>query len=65
MRTEELILYREFEEGDLLTDMVSLMEQFRRTGEADEGMRALLYRCIHRLLEMAGRFGFYGNLWHC
>ena len=58
MRTEELILYRNFDEGDLLADMVSLMEKFDRTGEVDEGMGADLYRCIHRLLEMAGRFGF-------
>lgn len=65
MRTEELILYRNFDEGDLLADMVSLMEKFDRTGEVDEGMGADLYRCIHRLLEMAGRFGFTGNLWHC
>ena len=41
------------------------MEKFDRTGEVDEGMGADLYRCIHRLLEMAGRFGFTGNLWHC
>lgn len=65
MRTEELILYRNFDEGDLLADMVSLMEKFDRTGEVGEGMGADLYRCIHRLLEMAGRFGFTGNLWHC
>ena len=65
MKTEELILYRDFKEGDLLADMVDLMERFAIAGEVDEGMQAKLYGCIHRLLEMAGRFGFFGNLWHC
>ena len=65
MKTEELILYRDFKEGDLLADMVDLTERFAIAGEVDEGMQAKLYGCIPRLLEMAGRFGFFGNLWHC
>ena len=28
MKTEQLILYRDFEEGDLLTDMVWLAENY-------------------------------------
>ena len=30
-----------------------------------EDMAALLYECIHKLIEQAGKYGFYGNLWHC
>ena len=30
-----------------------------------EGMRGLFYDCIHRLIELAGTYGFHGNLWHC
>ena len=61
MREKELIIYRDFEDGGLLSDMVQLMESFK---EREEN-RMVLYRCIHRLLEMAGHHGFYGNLWHC
>ncbi len=61
MREKELIIYRDFEDGGLLSDMVQLMESFQ---EREEN-RMVLYRCIHRLLEMAGHHGFYGNLWHC
>ncbi len=28
-------------------------------------MRELFYDCIHRLIELAGSYGFHGNLWHC
>lgn len=30
-----------------------------------EEMRGLFYDCIHRLIELAGTYGFHGNLWHC
>ena len=64
MRIRELIVYRNFEEGELLQDMDCLMTHYR-----DEGMteyhRGLLYDCIHRLIELAGHYGFHGNLWHC
>ena len=60
MRDKELIVYRNLEEGELLHDMARLMEG----GEGEEG-RELFYRCIHRLIDLAGRYGFHGNLWHC
>lgn len=66
MREKELIVYRDFEDGRLLGDMVWLMENYEGGGDADrEEKRSLLYSCMHRLLEMAGHHGFYGNLWHC
>ncbi len=104
MREQELIVYRTFEDGELLRDMAGLMSYFekaegkRKTQEeagAEElrakrsgagakagGLRAgqsgaeaeaedlrqargLLYDCIHRLVELAGVYGFHGNLWHC
>ncbi|MCH5255951.1 MAG: ATP-binding protein [Lachnospiraceae bacterium] len=60
MREEELIIYKDFEDGDLLHDMVYLMEHYREDKSA-----ASLYDCMHRLLEIAASHGFYGNLWHC
>ncbi|GFI18177.1 MAG: ATP-binding protein [Lachnospiraceae bacterium] len=66
MREQELIVYKDFPggEGSLLYDMAYLMENYDKEGEG-KNKAGLLYDCIHRLLEMAGNHGFYGNLWHC
>ena len=65
MREQELILYRNFEEGELLKDMVWLMENYQNEYYNKEDKQGLCYTNIHRLLEMAGHYGFSGNLWHC
>lgn len=65
MKTEELIVYKDFEDGALLSDMVWLMENFGDEFYNKEDKAGLMYDCMHRMLEMAGGFGFYGNLWHC
>ena len=67
MRDQELSVYKDFEkdEGSLLYDMSWLMKHYQDDRENREDMAGLLYDCIHRLLEMAGNHGFYGNLWHC
>lgn len=62
MREEELIVYKEFEDGDILRDVVWLMEHYR---SGDGRARPLFYKCMHRLSEQAADHGFYGNLWHC
>lgn len=62
MREEELIIYKEFADGDILRDVVWLMEHYR---SGDGRARPLFYRCMHRLSELAVDHGFYGNLWHC
>ena len=73
MKKRELLIYRETENRELLDDMIWLMEHCGG-GEADRSLqtagereknRSLLYSCMHRLLEMVGHYGFYGNLWHC
>lgn len=67
MREQELIVYKDFEkeEGQILYDMVFLMEHYKDEYYNKEDMAGLMYECIHRLLEIAGNHGFYGNLWHC
>lgn len=76
MREQELIVYRNFEDGALLEDMAWIMSRFGSAAEEKEercpgrprsrkGMAALFYDCIHRLIELAGNYGFHGNLWHC
>lgn len=75
MREQELIVYRNFQDGELLYDMAWLMSHYddssigrmpdkERPCTRDE-MAALFYDCIHRLIELAGSYGFHGNLWHC
>lgn len=66
MRENELLIYKNFgEDGQLLEDMAWLMEHYNDEYYNAEDIKALLYECMHSLLEMAGDLGFYGNLWHC
>ena len=75
MREQELIVYRTFQDGELLHDMAWLMAHYEEAGMGEklvagrictvEAVTALLYDCIHRLIELAGTYGFHGNLWHC
>ena len=75
MREQELIVYRNFQDGELLYDMAWLMSHYDDSAIGriqDKGrpctrdeMAALFYDCIHRLIELAGNYGFHGNLWHC
>ncbi len=73
MREKELIVYRNFQDGELLCDMARLMERYEEAGEGPEAaggtdartLAATFYSCIHRLIELAGTYGFHGNLWHC
>ncbi len=65
MREQELIIYRNMEDDKLLKDMVWLMENYNESSQDYNKMKALCYANIHALLEMAGHYGFSGNLWHC
>lgn len=67
MRDRELIVYKDFEgdTGELLYNISRLIDNYRNVHANRGDMAALLYECIHKLLEMAGNYGFYGNLWHC
>lgn len=69
MRERELIVYRidrTGEEGQIFYNMAWLMEHYDK-GESFslDKRRALFYECIHGLIELAGNYGFHGNLWHC
>ena len=65
MKEQELIIYRNMEDDKLLKDMVWLMENYDNKEQDWNEMRVLCYANIHSLLEMAGYYGFSGNLWHC
>ena len=70
-RINELILYREYEqeEDQILQDLgeiINSLEEEEDLAYLDEKERRELYfSCLHRLVEMAGTYGFSGNLWHC
>ncbi len=61
-RIDELILYRGMENGDLLAEMAWIMENYGKN-ELYAEVRAKFFSCMHRLIELAGTYGFERNLW--
>lgn len=64
MRTNELMLYKNMEYGDILNDMTFLMENCSSEYYNREDLRSLLFECVNELLELSVSHGFEGNLWH-
>lgn len=64
MRVNELILYRNMGKNDILRDMVFLMEHSEKDDMCLERMQETLFSVMHRLIELAVRYGLEGNLWH-
>lgn len=62
-RINECILYRDFEKGDILESMNKLMN-IQRDISSEEQLIRDFYQCANGLVEMAGAYGFAGNLWH-
>lgn len=62
-RIEECILYRDFEQDEILNKVTSIIDAIQKE-ESTEGMLRLFYDCLNGLVEMAGAYGFSGNLWH-
>ncbi len=59
---DELIIYRNFENGDVLRDLIEV------TALAQEAEDIHIYRdkvfsAVNRLIELSGVYGFKGNLW--
>lgn len=64
-KISECILYRNFSEGKILEQMTALMEQTPEEAAAKkEENREIFYECVNGLIELAGKYGFEGNLWH-
>lgn len=64
MRTNELMLYKNMEYGDLLHDMTFLIDNCENEYYNKEDLKGLFYECINHLLELSVSHGFEGNLWH-
>ena len=64
-RIEECILYRDFEHGEILKQITFLIDRYELTGEKEfEEGKDIFYKSVGGLVEMAGMYGFSGNLWH-
>lgn len=61
-RVSELLVYRRLTKEKLFADVIRLLEN--TGGAASEELRGLYFSCAGGLLEMAGKCGFCGNLWH-
>lgn len=59
MDIRELVIYRDMEHQELFQDVASLM------GYAENAPEPEGASCVGRLIELAARYGFEGNLWHC
>lgn len=64
LKTKECILYRFPEQEDVLYRMEELMQLCQNENLDEEVGRSVLFACVHELVEMAGSYGFAGNLWH-
>lgn len=63
-RIEECILYRNFDNGEVLDIMTSLMNSYEAGEEGFENRKEEFFHMAGSLVEMAGMYGFSGNLWH-
>ena len=62
-RTEELMIYLNFEDGRIFEDMIWILDHYEEKEESSV-LKEMYYETAHGLIEMAGNFGFAGNLWH-
>lgn len=63
-RLDECILYRGFEYGEILDKMAALIQLYQEDPGKVKGSRHVFYACANGLTELAGAYGFEGNLWH-
>ena len=65
-RIDELVVYREYEQeqDQILNDMAFIVEGTETLEIPVLDLRGLYFSCIHKLTELAGTYGFEGNLWH-
>ena len=58
-RIEECILYRNFDNGEVLDIMTSLMNSYEAGEEGFENRKEEFFHMAGSLVEMAGMYGFY------
>lgn len=63
-RINECILYRDFSHGEILKNMAALMNAYESREDGLKEKKAVFFQCVNGLVEIAGLYGFSGNLWH-
>ena len=62
--TSKLIVYREIGEDSILMQLSQVCREFDRGMYDKEALTGRILDQIHRLLDLATRYGFNKNLWH-
>ena len=60
----KLVIYRGFSPNSILASLAGICEDFDRGDYVKEELIARIYTQIHRLLDVATKYGFDKNLWH-
>ena len=55
---KKCILYRDFQDGEILYSITELMNEYINDKEALKGKKEVFYQCVNSLVEMAVKFGF-------
>ncbi|MDE6314679.1 MAG: ATP-binding protein [Lachnospiraceae bacterium] len=61
----QLILYRQFQNKKCLEVMAETFNIMKEGGRLNKQQVDELYDCAHELTELAGKYGYEGNIWHC
>ena len=62
-RIQECILYRGFSNGEILDDMTELINLYEADEEALKAREDQFFKSVNGLVELAGMYGFSGNIW--
>ena len=63
-RIQECILFRGFSDGEILNNMAELINLYESDEEALKAKEDQFFKSINGLVELAGMYGFSGNIWH-
>ena len=63
MFTDNLILYKNFKNGEIL-EAVSKIYDYRKDARSDTQVKGLISLVVNRLVELAYSHGYSGDLWH-
>ena len=59
----KLVIYRTIEKNSILFELADILEQWKKQKAEKEELTDRIYQQINRLLEVATKYGFDGNLW--
>ena len=63
-RIQECVLYRNFSDGEILDNMAEIINLYESDEEALRAKENQFFQCVNGLVELAGMYGFSGNIWH-